>query len=575
MTQSLAMPDERPQPTHDVLNGLSYLGIALFGTIVSLLMSGYIGGWGNNYYHLPILTGLYDEPQFSNDMFIQSLRYYSSGFWQLLSGRLHGDGVYYLLFLFQIVSRTLLFVGMLEWAKLLGIGRRREQLAFTVLLALSAILQGVSKAGGGGLLIDNFTQSELANGTTLLALAWAARRRIALSFAMNGVTFFINAFIAVWTAVPLLFILWCQWRDGEWSPRALMRQVVIGLVVAAILSSPIIYNIATNPYSSGASAFDYVSFLEEFYPFHFLVWSIPRQDILQLAIIFGCGIVATAMLRVRGAFLMPALLGAATVWILGALLPFITDSRMLLDLHLLRSSSTIHLLSAITIAALATRWMFSVDEADRLLWAPALVVLSCTFKTMLVLFVPLLLLRWIWPAAAAFSWRRWIASGLLLAAGLFVAVHVYGVAVWEKRALAGRDQWQALGQWAQAQTPSQAIFLMPPGISRGTKQISSRSDEYQDRLFEGSEVFQYFAHRRAWIFTPGGAAVMWAPAYYSTWKDRLTEVKKLQSLPERLDYASREGIAYVVDGCPQPGTQVPVARFGELCVFAASESPAS
>ncbi len=62
-------------------------------------------------------------------------------------------------------------------------------------------------------------------------------------------------------------------------------------------------------------------------------------------------------------------------------------------------------------------------------------------------------------------------------------------------------------------------------------------------------MFEFLSHRRAWVDFRRGAAVLWSPSYYQTWRSRMDDVGRLGSLPERIDYASRSGIDYVIDGC--------------------------
>ena len=63
-----------------------FIVVPVFGGIVSTMLSGFLFGTGPNVYHLPIVANLYDEPQYANDTFIQSLRYFFSGLWLLLRG---------------------------------------------------------------------------------------------------------------------------------------------------------------------------------------------------------------------------------------------------------------------------------------------------------------------------------------------------------------------------------------------------------------------------------------------------------------------------------------------------------
>ena len=62
---------------------------------------------------------------------------------------------------------------------------------------------------------------------------------------------------------------------------------------------------------------------------------------------------------------------------------------------------------------------------------------------------------------------------------------------------------------------------------------------------------------------------MFTPSYYQTWRSRLTDVEGLNSLDERLAYASRNGIGYVIDICESPEAQNgALYRTKRLCVFA-------
>jgi hypothetical protein len=217
------------------------------GAAVSLFISGLISGETTDEFHLGILAGLWREPQFADDRFIQSLQYYASGFWFPLAGRFEGEEVFPLLVIFNILSRILFFIGALECAPLLRVETPRQRLIFTLLVALATSMRGWSKAGGGGLFTNSFGHSEVANATTLFVLASAARGRVAFALAMNGVTFFLSAFVAVWNAAPLALIFGMQLRNGALDWKTAVRQGAVGLTLAAIFALPVVRNVFANP----------------------------------------------------------------------------------------------------------------------------------------------------------------------------------------------------------------------------------------------------------------------------------------------------------------------------------------
>ncbi|MFM9587733.1 hypothetical protein, partial [Streptomyces caniscabiei] len=76
-------------------------------------------------------------------------------------------------------------------------------------------------AGDGGLFVNYFTHSEIANGTILLAFYFAMRARLDLALAMLGATFFINVFMAAWICAPLAAIAATHLGTPAGEPRRL------------------------------------------------------------------------------------------------------------------------------------------------------------------------------------------------------------------------------------------------------------------------------------------------------------------------------------------------------------------
>lgn len=206
-----------------------FLLAAVAGTLLSMARTGLVSGISNNMLHFPILAGLAKLPQFAADPFIQSLRYYSSGLWLALAGAAPGDAAFPLLLGLAVASRFLALVGFLACANVIGIRDRKGRLLFAVLIAFSSVMNGYSAAGQGGLFINYFTHSELAN--------------------------------AVWSAVPLglIAILLLARREIGWP--TLLARMALGLVAFLVLASPAIYSIVTNPAFGRPVNFDYPTFL--------------------------------------------------------------------------------------------------------------------------------------------------------------------------------------------------------------------------------------------------------------------------------------------------------------------------
>ncbi len=340
-----------------------FAAVAILGAALSLLTTGFVFGTKNNLFHLPIVGMLFDEPQFRHDAFIQSLRFYAAGPFLLLQGADRYVDPATLFAALDALSRLIAFTGFLACATLLGITSRRDRLIFTVLIAFSRILAGSSYAGDGGLFINYFTHAEFANGTSLLALVCAVRARIVAAFALNGLVFFCSDFVAVWNAVPLALLFASQVFGRKIGLVQLLGRGAVGIGIFAVLAAPVVLAVTASPDFGQPTGFDYRTYLDQFWPFHFLFNSIPLNQKLGLLALIMTG---SAALMAIGNSARPFLLafgGYILVYAIGIALPVITDNATLLNLHLLQSGSAIHLLTALATCALATRLMRSTDAA--------------------------------------------------------------------------------------------------------------------------------------------------------------------------------------------------------------------
>jgi hypothetical protein len=557
VTRAISIPD----------TFIETLVLAAIASALSLLHTGFVFGIENNAFHLPIVAGLYDEPQFHDDAFIQSLHHFSSGVWLLLSNfEKHFGHTESLFFVLTYLSRLVCFVGFLCCASLLGIVDRRDKIVLSLILCFISFLQRDSYAGAGGLFLNYFTHSEIANGTVLLAIYFAAKCRFAAATVMVGVTFFVNAFIAFWLVPPLAFIAVSHLRERKATVAGICSQTLAGLLPCVLLAIPILSNIASNPEFGRPIDFDFVSYLHEYFAEHVLIGSIPILSIFGLAAVTLLGGVTLYWFGTSARELQAAYCGAILLYSMGIAVPFFTSSPVVLNLHLLRSSTIIHLLAGLAAAGLATNWLRRDEEPTFL--PGCLLVLSLSVGNLAFSVCILIILSVYFTQARQQSgvFSRRVLGYLVLAVVLAI---VWPLSIWQNirfnRLFAESiAEWRDVGVWARNSTPSTAMFVVP-ARPRGS---GTSEPAPSDLALSRTAIFEFISHRRVWVDYKRGAAVMWMPSYYQTWRTRLTEVEALSSLDERVAYAGRNGIDYVVDLCSTvPSQSDAVFRTERLCVF--------
>lgn len=558
------------------------LVIAVISSLVSIIATGYLVGVRNHVYILPIVNALYDESQFANDSFIQSLRYYSSGPWILLSGIAKHLNIYWLFLCLDFLSRFIAFTGFLACATTICLKERREMTLLAALLCTTSLLRGQSLAGDGGLFIDYFTHSEIANGLTLLIIFFLIRGRLLAALVTNGLVFFTNAFIGVWNAVPIAAITLAIAVRGEVSRRDILLKGLIGSLLAILLATPVIRNILTNPDFGNTLNFDYVAYLEEFWPYHFIFDDIATYEKIDLASLLGLGIASFVALGKRSRLFLIAIASFSAVYVVGIIVPHVTHSALLLNLHLLRVSTMLQLLTAFGALALATKWWFAEDPIFRFFFSPVLILLLCSPIKMTSIQPALNSTVAIFIIASSFRPNvqkripQWLFSErlklkylslTLVAAGFLVITTKHVIS--DAHAEAWFAEWKTVGNWVELNTEPKAIFIIPTWNFRGNPQQAPPGTDWDEAILT-SGAFELIAHRSVWIDFRGGAAVLWSPSYYEQWRRRVIEINAATSFAARRAYAKANGIGYIIDVCERYPASRPVFRTERLCVYASS-----
>jgi hypothetical protein len=327
--------------------------VAIGGALLSLLVHGFQFGAGNNIYHIPIVLDLGSEPQFATDPFYQSLRYFVSGVYPALRLIATEDTVLYVFFAMHVVTRALTLYVLLELLVLTGGIRPLTAVAFVITMVASPFLRGNSRLADHELLVNAFTHSSLATALALGAFVAFARGRWRLSGVCAGLAFCANAFVGIWTAVLLIGVGTLHVIRRR-EPQAEVRGIVQAAALCAIVASPVaIWMLASGAVGTGeALSFEYREFLRAYYDLHWFLDGRPAEDYLYSVQLGALGLMAL--------FAAPSLrsiahvyVGCLLVFAVGAALPLVTGSRLLLNLCLLRIEGLLVFLGVAGVAAAA------------------------------------------------------------------------------------------------------------------------------------------------------------------------------------------------------------------------------
>jgi hypothetical protein len=372
----------------------------------------------------------------------------------------------------------------------------------------------------------------------------------------------------VWLVVILSFVMASLLARRAITPGAICQQALPALLPCALLALPVLVNVMSNPTLGKPLDFDYVAYLHEYFAEHFLIDAIPVYDLLALTALALLGHMALRQLGANACELRAAYNGVLALYAAGIVLPYLSASQSLFNLHLLRSSAIVHLLAGLAVAALVTSWLRDVTKTTFGLGSIAAILLSAQtygFVLCIPLFATAPLLLKLQPLASPAT-RTFGAAAIG-----FAVLIVTPVSAWQNfnanRLLAHSvTEWTEIGNWARTNTTEAAVFLVPPRPNR-----DSPPETLPDAIaLSRAAVFESTAHRRIWIDYKRGAAAMWSPPYYHVWRTRSTEIASLKSLDQRVTYAEQHGIDYVIEPCEAvPATTRSLFKTAQLCVLPA------
>ena len=550
-----------------MLHFLSHpLVLAVLAAMLSIGIQGFEFGINNNVFHIPLVLGFDGLPQFADDPVIRSLRRFVSPVYFFLVAVADEHNVAAIFFLCHFVTRVLTFFALILLLRILGAGSRRLFAAAAV-LAVTRGIYGATFLGGGGMLMKYFTHSEVSTAFALLCIGALLRGRLVLAGGLGGMTFALNAFIGVWVCAPLglaaLAHLSASPTGGPTCDAlaARTRRIMLAGFTFAVLALPVAVWAMVEA-GTGDPGFDYRSFLRLYYGKHFFLDASDSWSILQCVSTSASAVLALPLVahRRRAALVMTGLLLVLSG---GMLVGAFSESRLLLNLHLLRVDALVTMLAAVIVTAGVMRRLDVADPPRTLLLLLALAGVATAFWMVTAAALgSVALLLWLarrrgrcGDVGPMHALLRFAASRprALTAAALLLLVAYASAGAYLARprpATTGTTpgdaqlegfwpaspEWLEVQLWARANTPQDARFLVP--LSPGG--------------------FRVGAQRVIWVDWKEGATAMWAPETYAAWRRRVDEVLRLRNPEDRLAYACANGLGFVVFDLR--GTSLPLAE---------------
>lgn len=587
-------------------------------TVASLCVSGFDYGVLNNVFHIPYVLDLAHTPAFSGNAFYQTLDKFTSIVWPVAKLLANEENIYAVFFALFVVSRFAAYSGLYYLFSVNGIDRFVWRLFGLLFLSAVGWFYGWTSLGFHGLFLQYFTQSEVTWGPIFFGLAFLQQRRVLLAALMIGLTFSINAFVGIW------FGFLAVGSTLFYRQAVTVSNIVKVSLVFLLAASPVVYWIGTSIGDREPVDFSFREYIRHYFSNHFLIEAARLNSIVVTGLMFAAGVLAAFYSKSRAYWL-----GLQVSWLvlfgIGIVLPYAFDNRFVFNLHLLRSDgveqaiavilsvwAAIHLwqqergkydriLSMILLASLTTgeegAWRYVHFSLALAALANGLLYRAEAFPNalagilkpirkladplalaLLLLFVVVNIVSLVHAGADIMAILRFVVVLIVLAVcfapgvrlppaqsaslclGMLFAVAVLSVATLtsnrlrltvEEQAVARmHDDWVGVMQKIR-DSDLEGDFLVP--------------------LDEMESGFQAFARRPAWVDWKQGAAVMWAPSFYSQWSTRYDEVSALHTDADLAGYAEAHQIPNIIvlldkNGCADPYREAFRSTYYAVCV---------
>ena len=340
--------------------------VMLIAALGSVALQGFDFATNNNVFHIPIIFDYANSAEGPSDFFHSSLGRYISGFWVAVSLFVSETNGFYVFLGLHVAIRFVTVFMIWKISGLLGGHSLIAAFLCSLILFFPAFL-GYSPVGVNEILSNYLTHSQVVIPVVLGSWFFLLKRRFLFGAALAGLAFDINAFVGFWDGlVAGLAMLYLSRKQGG---AYLLATAAKMFGIFMLVGAPVLVWLIDSTFSSTPfEAFSYRQYLREYYPHHnFIDTHFGPTLIMSLALVTGFFTlkhVRAGWSRDHQKLVSIIYYLLVIIFMSGMILPYVTDSRLLLNLYPLRMDTYLIYLTAIIVMSWCLRSLKASNPAE-------------------------------------------------------------------------------------------------------------------------------------------------------------------------------------------------------------------
>lgn len=530
---SANIPEEGPAGRSEIVLHVQLAALAVLITCGSLALTGFKFGTNLNVFHIPYVLRFIDRPEFAGDPFVLSLQNFTTAVWPIIRALTDLFDARLVFLTAHVLVRFASVYTLILLTRSAGLGLWGATIS-AALVSISMALMDASPVGRHEMFITYFTHSVVTWPFIFLffrSLLHSGFRSASLALAL---IFDINAFVGFWMLAVAVF----QRGREFWMSSARIR--IQSIAIFAVAVAPVaIWILSSVTHTGAVTAFSYKQYIREYFPYHFLVEAASKAGLTRVGLYFVAAWFASQLVG-HTRFWRRGLMCLLLIFLVGCAAPYVLDTRLIFNFHLLRSEGVLAATSLIVQSMALVAIMSSSTKTP--------------YKFLVVQIVGV---AFILPHSLFFA----VASTLVFI--LYAPTAGSYMNRWRQRLPAEGSRPVAIGSiamimvatlitWTAAYRGSVSLFKAESELSSGWGAMASAikrdggTGPYLVPLGDEADIFVAQAERKIWVSWKEGAVVMWYPSFYEQWSSRWKKLKSLDTSDQYLKYANANRIPEVI-----------------------------